>query len=65
MGIAGVTFCVLLALKISGAVDMSWWLVFSPPLIIFGIILFLSIFTGIFSGNKIRSEMADVFDKDD
>ena len=26
---------------------------------------FLSIFTGIFSGNKIRSEMADVFDKDD
>ena len=42
------TFCVLLALKISGAVDMSWWLVFSPPLIILGIILFLSIFTGIF-----------------
>ena len=37
IGIADVVFIVFLILKLTGAATLSWWLVFSPYLIVLGL----------------------------
>lgn len=43
IGLCGLTFVVLLALKLAGIADISWWWVFSPLLIGFGLTLLVII----------------------
>jgi hypothetical protein len=45
IGLAGLLFVVLLVLKLTGLATLSWWWVFSPLLIAWGLaILFIIIF---------------------
>lgn len=40
---------VFVAAKLFGAVNWSWWVVFSPSLVVFGVAIFLILILGIVS----------------
>lgn len=56
MSLSLTVFIVLFILKVSGVLSISWWVVFAPPLIIFGIIFLLGYLSTIFTDNKIEED---------
>ena len=51
VGFTGLLTILFIALKLTGYIDWSWWLVFAPPLAVFSIgVLFITI--GLLIKNK-------------